>query len=167
MLSAAAGVDPYVGEPYDVWLRLRAAYGRRVTIVDLYELVAARRGRCQRLGPQRRGRVRAGVARSGHELCSRERDRRYLRPGAGSPRTVQFHVCDAGSQWERDHLLFRDYLRSNPAARAAYDRGKHETAATWRDDRIAYGEAKTGIILDLLEQAEEWARRTAWHVGSG
>ncbi|MDQ3664362.1 MAG: hypothetical protein M3353_06850 [Actinomycetota bacterium] len=42
-LSAAAGVDPLAGEPFEVWLRLRDAYGRRVTIVDLYELVAARR----------------------------------------------------------------------------------------------------------------------------
>ncbi|MDQ3664363.1 MAG: GrpB family protein [Actinomycetota bacterium] len=100
----------------------------------------------------------------GMTLRSRERDRRYLRPGAGSPRTVQFHVCDAGSKWERDHLLFRDYLRSTFAARDTYDRAKHEAAATWRDDRIAYSEAKTGVILDLLEEAEEWANRTAWRV---
>ncbi len=70
------------------------------------------------------------LRRLGMKLRSRDRDRRYLRPAAGSPRAVQFHVCDVGSQWERDHLLFRDYLRSMPAARDTYDRAKREVAAT-------------------------------------
>lgn len=254
-LSAGAGVDPHVGEPFDVWLRLRDTHGRRVTVIDLYELVAARRGvqapelpasdreqlsraalavvypghhvvdhdsarkpepvvlcsyddRWPRRFEEWRGRVAAALGgrgriehvgstsvpgmsakpvidiqvsvpdqsdedayvpalrRLGMKLRSRDRDRRYLRPAAGSPRAVQFHVCDVGSQWERDHLLFRDYLRSMPAARDTYDRAKREVAATWPDDRIAYAEAKTGVVLDLLEDAEEWARRTAWQVRS-
>ena len=256
VLSAATGVDPYVGEPFEVWLRLRHAYGRRVTIVDLYELVAARRGielaalpvkdreelsraalkvmfsgfqvvdhdgdrrpepvvlcgyddRWPLQFDEWRGRAAAALGyrasriehvgstsvpgmsakpvidiqvsvpelrdedayvpalRSlGVILRSRDRDRRYLRPGGGAPRTVQFHVCAAGSKWERDHVLFRDYLRSSHAARDTYGRAKQETAATWHDDRIAYTEAKTGVILDLLEEAEEWAHRTAWEVQS-
>lgn len=253
-LSAAAGVDPNVGEPFEVWLRLRNTYGRRVTIVDLYELVAARRGielaglpvndreqlswaalkvmfpgfqvvdhdgdrkpepvvlcgyddRWPLQFDEWRGRTAAALGyqasriehvgstsvprmsakpvidiqvsvpelsdedayvpalRSlGVILRSRDRNRRYLRQGGGSPRTVQFHVCAAGSKWERDHLLFRDYLRSSPASRDRYGRAKQEAAATWSDDRIAYTEAKTGVILDLLEEAEEWAQRTAWQV---
>lgn len=40
---AAAQVDP-AAEPYVAWQRLREAEGRRATIIDLYELVARRRG---------------------------------------------------------------------------------------------------------------------------
>jgi GrpB-like predicted nucleotidyltransferase (UPF0157 family) len=66
-------------------------------------------------------------------------------------------VCQAGSEWEREHLLFRDYLRSHDDARDAYARVKQEAAQVWSDDRIAYTEAKTAIILDLLDAAEIWA----------
>ena len=241
-------------EPFEEWLRLRETHGRRATIVDLYGLVAARRGielaelpRNDRLelsqaalrvmfpgfqvvdqdggrNPEPvvfcvydnrwpvqfdewRGRAAAALGHKASRIAhvgstsvpgmsakpvidiqvsvpelsdeaayvpalrslgvilrSRDRDRRYLRPGGGSPRAVQFHVCETGSKWERDHLLFRDYLRSSPAARDTYDRAKHEAAATWSDDRIAYTEAKTGVILDLLEEAEDWAHRADWQV---
>ena len=72
------------------------------------------------------------------------------------------HVCQAGSDWEREHLLFRDYLRSHPAGRDAYAKAKSEAAAVWTDDRIAYTEAKTGVILDLLDAAETWASENSW-----
>ena len=66
--------------------------------------------------------------------------------------------------WEREHLLFRDYLRNHADARYAYARVKDEAAQVWSDDRIAYTEAKTGVILDLLVAAESWARATSWTV---
>jgi GrpB-like predicted nucleotidyltransferase (UPF0157 family) len=37
---AAAGVSDKA-EPWEAWLRLRAAEGNRATVIDLYELVAA------------------------------------------------------------------------------------------------------------------------------
>jgi hypothetical protein len=40
---AAAGVTDSA-DPMDAWLRLRAVEGNRATIIDLYELVAARSG---------------------------------------------------------------------------------------------------------------------------
>jgi GrpB-like predicted nucleotidyltransferase (UPF0157 family) len=46
----------------------------------------------------------------------------------------------------------------------AYARVKDEAAQVWPDDRIAYTEAKTGVILDLLAAAESWARATSWTV---
>jgi GrpB-like predicted nucleotidyltransferase (UPF0157 family) len=77
---------------------------------------------------------------------------------------VHVHVCQAGSDWEREHLLFRDYLRSHADAGNAYARVKQEAARLWLDDRIAYTEAKTGVILDLLDSAETWARANSWTV---
>jgi GrpB-like predicted nucleotidyltransferase (UPF0157 family) len=95
-------------------------------------------------------------------LRSRDQLHRFFRPPAGQPREVHVHVCRAGSDWERDHLLFRDYLRANPEGRAAYSAAKLAAAARWADDRIGYTEAKTDVILDLLDQAETWARGIGW-----
>ena len=95
-------------------------------------------------------------------LRSRDELHRYLRPPAGQPREVHVHVCAAGGQWERDHLLFRDYLRAHPGACLRYAEAKRASARRWNDDRWAYTEAKTGIILDILEQAEDWAVATSW-----
>jgi GrpB-like predicted nucleotidyltransferase (UPF0157 family) len=233
-------------EPHEAWRRLREAEGRRTTIIDLYELVARRRGlaghqlpRAERVelarsvmpviwpgfartegserhdltlevvaydpswpGSYQRWRdrlagqladtalriehvgstavpglpakptidVQVSVADLGHEslyvaqieqvgvqLRSRDALHRFFRPFAGQPREVHVHVCQAGSAWEREHLLFREYLRSHPAATDAYAKVKWEAAAVWWDDRIAYTEAKTGVILDLLAAAETWA----------
>jgi len=101
----------------------------------------------------------------GVPLRSRETGHRYFRPGPGHPREIQVHVWQVGSSFERVHLLFRDYLRAHPAARAAYAALKVAVAERYRDDRIAYNEAKTGFILDTLEAAERWAAATGWVPG--
>jgi GrpB-like predicted nucleotidyltransferase (UPF0157 family) len=93
----------------------------------------------------------------GIALRSRDDAHRYFRPAPGTPRDVQIHVCPAGSAWERQHLLFRDFLRTDAATREAYGQLKRELATRYRDDRIAYTEAKTGFILDAMERAERWA----------
>ncbi|MGO9297099.1 MAG: GrpB family protein [Streptosporangiaceae bacterium] len=106
----------------------------------------------------------AQIEQAGVQLRSRDVLHRFFRPFAGRPRDVHVHVCQAGAAWEREHLLFRDYLRSHPDARDAYAWAKREAARVWSDDRIAYTEAKTGIILDLLDAAETWARAESWTV---
>jgi GrpB-like predicted nucleotidyltransferase (UPF0157 family) len=95
-------------------------------------------------------------------LRSRDELHRFLRPPAGQPREVHVHVCAAAGRWERDHLLFRDYLRAHRPACLRYAEAKRAAARRWSDDGWAYTEAKTGIILDILEQAEEWAVATGW-----
>jgi GrpB-like predicted nucleotidyltransferase (UPF0157 family) len=95
-------------------------------------------------------------------LRSREPDRRYFRPSGDRPRTVQIHVCRVDSPWEREHLLFRDFLRADARTRDAYGRLKLELARRYADDRLAYTDAKTGFILDALDEAERWARRVGW-----
>lgn len=98
----------------------------------------------------------------GIALRSRDPGHRYFRPAGDAPRTVQIHVVDAGSDWEREHLLFRDFLRVHADARDDYAHLKLELADRYRDDRLAYNEAKTGFILDALGAAEEWAARAGW-----
>jgi GrpB-like predicted nucleotidyltransferase (UPF0157 family) len=248
-LSAAGVTDST--DPMNAWLRLRAVEGNRATIVDLYELVAARSGLAAhelpatvrfRLAEQAvphiwpgfrvtegSGRpavplvvsdydegwqqtyaawrrqiagalgpvalaiehvgstsvpglaakpivdIQVSVADLADEarylrplegiglvLRSRDELHRYFRPPADQPRAVHVHVCAAGSQWEHDHLLFRDYLRVDPAARRRYAEAKRANARRWNDDSWAYTEAKTGVVLDILEQAAAWARATGW-----
>jgi GrpB-like predicted nucleotidyltransferase (UPF0157 family) len=99
---------------------------------------------------------------AGLVLRSRDEWHRYFRAPADRPGDVHVHVCAAGSQWEHDHLLFRDYLRSHPPACLRYAEAKRASARRWGDDGWAYTEAKTGVILDILEQATEWAVATSW-----
>jgi GrpB-like predicted nucleotidyltransferase (UPF0157 family) len=65
-------------------------------------------------------------------------------------RPYHVHVCAAGGDWARRHLAFRDLLRRDPAARAAYQSEKLRLAAE-HDDVLAYTEAKTPIIGRLQD----------------
>jgi GrpB-like predicted nucleotidyltransferase (UPF0157 family) len=98
----------------------------------------------------------------GVQLRSRDDDHRFFRPFADHPRDVHIHVCNAGSTWERRHLLFVAYLRADAAARDEYLRAKLAALARWADDRIAYTEAKDGVIRNIDARAERWARDTGW-----
>jgi GrpB-like predicted nucleotidyltransferase (UPF0157 family) len=98
----------------------------------------------------------------GVQLRSRDDLHRYFRPFADRPRHVHVHVCPAGSVWEREHLLFRDYLRATPAAREVYAVAKREAARVWMDDGWAYTDAKSEVILNMLQEAEAWALATRW-----
>lgn len=89
----------------------------------------------------------------GLQLRSRDELHRYFRPKPGAPREVHVHVCQTGSTWAGEHLLFRDYLREHAAARDAYSRAKREAAARWGDDRFAYTDAKSEVILQILAAA--------------
>jgi GrpB-like predicted nucleotidyltransferase (UPF0157 family) len=60
------------------------------------------------------------------------------------------HVCQQSGEWERVHLLFRDYLRSSDDARETYAAAKREAARVWGNDRPAYTEAKSDVILGIL-----------------
>lgn len=92
----------------------------------------------------------------GLQLRSRDDLHRYFRPVPGEPDDVHVHVCVAGSDWEREHLLFRDYTRTHAAGRDGYESAKRRAAATWHDDGWAYTDAKSAVILDLLADAEQW-----------
>jgi GrpB-like predicted nucleotidyltransferase (UPF0157 family) len=247
---AAAGIEGRT-DPMQAWRRLRDAEGRRATLIDLYQLVAASQGIADHQLPREQRRRLAEIAVSeawpgfsitigsdrgpdpievvdydsawpglyeqwrerltsalgtvgmrlehvgstavpglaakpvidiqisvadlrdepryapqleaaGVQLRSRDELHRYFRPFPGQPREVHVHVCEADSTWEREHLLFRDYLHSHPAAREKYTEAKKAAARAWHDDRWAYTEAKTAIILDILDDAGQWAQRTGW-----
>ncbi|MHB8588308.1 MAG: GrpB family protein [Candidatus Dormibacteraceae bacterium] len=98
----------------------------------------------------------------GVQLRSRDVEHRFFRPFPGLPREVHIHVCALAGEWEKRHLLFRDYLRADATAREAYATSKKLAAKRWSDDRVAYTEAKDDQIRELMVAADSWARRTGW-----
>jgi GrpB-like predicted nucleotidyltransferase (UPF0157 family) len=105
---------------------------------------------------------RDAIERCGFALRYRELGHRYFRPPPGLPRDFQVHVCTIGSKWERDHLLFRDFLRTHAEAARQYESVKSDVAGHHRTDRIAYTDAKGPLIAELLAIAEVWAKETGW-----
>lgn len=101
------------------------------------------------------------LERSGNQLRSRDELHRYFRPFPDFPRDRHIHVCASGSTWEREHLLFRDYLRTHAPARDRYAAAKRAAAEVWADDGWAYTDAKSQVILSILREAEIWAAGTS------
>ncbi len=66
---------------------------------------------------------------------------RFFREPDGRPRRTHIHVREAGGEWERLNLLFRDYLRAQADAAAMYAALKPQLAERFRDDRRSYTEA--------------------------
>ena len=86
------------------------------------------------------------------------RDRRYpffQRPALW-PSAFHLHLCVSGSDEERDHLAFRDYLRRHPKAALEYAQLKRQLAkqtGTTLEQRSRYSEAKTPFIATVLRRA--------------
>jgi GrpB-like predicted nucleotidyltransferase (UPF0157 family) len=76
--------------------------------------------------------------------------------------SVKLGLLGAPGGWERDHLVFRDYLRAHPARRNAYQELKLRLAAVHRGDQIAYTDAKDEFVRSTLVVAAEWAPSQGW-----
>ncbi|MBA8815064.1 GrpB-like predicted nucleotidyltransferase (UPF0157 family) [Microbacterium halimionae] len=95
------------------------------------------------------GYVPALVA-AGYLLRVREPGHRMLR----TPNLdTHVHICTVGSEWEEDHLLFRDWLRQHPADRDAYAVLKRQLATRDWTDMNEYSDAKTSFIAEILSRA--------------
>jgi GrpB-like predicted nucleotidyltransferase (UPF0157 family) len=85
----------------------------------------------------------------------------YYREAEG-PRRLHVHVRQAGRANQRYPLLFRDYLRANPAAAAAYAEIKRQLARLHPQDVDAYYDVKDPVCDLILQAAELWATRVKW-----
>ncbi len=94
---------------------------------------------------------------------------RVRQPGHRMVRTPQLdvhvHICTEGSEWERRHLLFRDWLRTDEHDRDAYAALKRDLAEREWSDMNTYAEAKGAFIAEITARAEAWANRVDWTVG--
>ena len=72
--------------------------------------------------------------------------RRYFEKPAESGRTHHLHCVEEGGEFWRDHLLFRDFLRSHPEVAVEYAKLKRDLARQYGRDREGYSDAKTAFI---------------------
>lgn len=85
--------------------------------------------------------------------------------GSADPgRPVHLHVRESGSPEWRNTLLFRDWLRAVPVARAEYLSIKKSAVAACGADPDArrYVAQKEPWFAAAAERAEEWAASTGW-----
>ena len=77
-------------------------------------------------------------------------DREFFVRGPEHRRTHHLNLVPFGDAFWRDHLLFRDRLRDEPAVRAAYAELKRQLAAAHPDDREAYTAGKARFVLSII-----------------
>jgi GrpB-like predicted nucleotidyltransferase (UPF0157 family) len=100
----------------------------------------------------------------GYHLRVREPGHRLVRT---ADLGVHVHCCNAGSEWERRHLLFRDWLRYDQVDRVAYGESKNQLAKRDWPDMNSYAEAKSALISEITARAHRWAAGSGWTVDSG
>lgn len=80
-------------------------------------------------------------------------ERRFFALPREHPRRFHLHATERGGTFWREHLRFRDALRSDPALARDYERLKRELAARHRNDRDAYTDAKTAFVTGVVRRA--------------
>lgn len=80
-------------------------------------------------------------------------DRRWFMRLLHGRRTHHLHLVVLGSPTWREHLLFRDRLRSNAVLAESYARLKLELAERFMHDREAYTDAKSEFVSSVLALA--------------
>ena len=63
------------------------------------------------------------------------------------------YVCPKDGKGYLEHIAFRDYLRSSPSAREAYQTVKERLAEQYRYNIEAYCEGKTAFVHSILQKA--------------
>ena len=79
-------------------------------------------------------------------------ERRFFRKG--QPRTHHVHIVAEGGQEHREHIAFRDALRADPAAMAAYAALKADLASRFSAARASYSSSKSDFVRQMLSGTE-------------
>lgn len=90
---------------------------------------------------------------AGYVLRIREPDWHEHRVLKGPDTNVNLHVFSAGSEEIDRMLLFRDWLRENPADRDRYERRKRELASREWKYVQNYADAKSAVVEEILGRA--------------
>lgn len=78
--------------------------------------------------------------------------RYFVRPAAAAPR-VDLHAVVYGSRFWREHLVFREALRTDPVLALEYAELKMWLASQFSGDRMSYSAAKAPFIRSVLRMA--------------
>ena len=85
-----------------------------------------------------------------HQIDPLEPEHEYLSKGEDDgTRPVHIHLCEAGGNWERRHIAFRDWLRSHPDDAASYADLKRQLAAAHPHDILTYVDGKSAFIHEV------------------
>ncbi len=77
----------------------------------------------------------------------------FATPSGYSRHDHHLYVCTPDWRGYEDQIAFRDYLRAHSGTARAYGRLKRALAASHRDDRRAYSEAKSDFVNAVLRRA--------------
>ncbi|MBN1954768.1 MAG: GrpB family protein [Anaerolineae bacterium] len=80
-------------------------------------------------------------------------ERRFFVKGSPETRTHHLHMVERRSNFWRDHLLFRDFLRTHPEVARRYHALKRELAQRYGTNRNGYTDAKGAFIEATITQA--------------
>jgi GrpB-like predicted nucleotidyltransferase (UPF0157 family)/SAM-dependent methyltransferase len=81
----------------------------------------------------------------------------------GHPRAWHVHAVEHGSWFWREHLRFREHLRTHPGEAARYAEVKRHLARHHRHDVGAYTEGKTTFVREALARARTAAGEAGIH----
>jgi GrpB-like predicted nucleotidyltransferase (UPF0157 family) len=81
--------------------------------------------------------------------------RRYFVKSPVPSQRIHVHAVVTGSTIWREHLTFRDTLRTNPALRREYQELKLQLAARFAGNKAAYTDAKDPFIKAVLRGARD------------
>lgn len=79
-------------------------------------------------------------------------ERRFFHRVENGRRTHHLHLVEVGSQFWKEHILFRDVLRTHEDVAEQYATLKRGLAARYREDRFGYTDAKSDFILGVMEK---------------
>ena len=103
-------------------------------------------------------------ALTGLDPDSVELRKQYFREPEGE-RRAHIHVREDGRLNQRYALLFRDYLRSDAAARQSYEIVKRRLADLFPNDIDGYLSVKDPVMDLIYRGAEQWAVVQDWRPG--
>ena len=102
-----------------------------------------------------------GICAAGYntsaEFSATLTDRRWFMRCANGSRTHHLHVVVHGDLFWREHVQFRDILRSNSVVAARYSQLKSDLASRHAEDRDAYTDAKTEFVRRTLNDGPNQA----------
>ena len=79
--------------------------------------------------------------------------RHFFAKGGKKNRTHYIHIEKINSQFWKNHILFRNYLRKHKKAVKEYNELKEKLAEKYRDDRDAYTVEKAIFIQKILKKS--------------
>jgi len=82
-------------------------------------------------------------------------ERRFFRKPLIGERRYHLHCVCKDTDFFRDHIMFRDYLRLNAAAAREYLELKQSLVSRFGRDRKSYTDGKTDFIHQILARAKQ------------